>query len=254
MEIEDCSKENDYRHHDDDRPYGTVYDDNAVGVEHAPYLVDEARQSEPPGNGSGKDAQEAHDHLDGVVGQDESELGKDGKKEEDDEWIEKRHPESRNAVIQERAFLLTAYVHVLCRVGAETVNAEQQQHHAAHNLKEVNVLRLIYQVDHHTHSQSGQQGIDDVAACCPDTGDEAIPASLVKRTLDTQDADRSHGSRGNHANQHTLYNNIYNVNVCGKRHSECKGSANRRQCKEKSTFSFIVEAQPTFKMRSRLKV
>ena len=180
IEVEHRAEQHYHREDNHDAAHHTVDEHDAVVVEFAPHLVYEPRQAEPPQHGADDDADVANGHLERAVVHHEGKLGKEEDKEEDDERIGQRHKKSRDAVVRQCSLLvLAALVHVLCRVGAVAVDAEQQQHHAAAELQHEAVVLVANEVHHETHTESGNEGVDDVAHAGSDTCHKAIPAAFV---------------------------------------------------------------------------
>ena len=186
IEVEHRAEQHYNREDYDDASHYAVDEQNAVVVELAPNLVYEPRQAEPPQHGAEDDADVANGHLERAVVHHEGKLGKEKDEEEDDKRVGQRNEKSRDAVVCQCPLLvLIALVHVLCRVGAVTIDTEQQQHNAAAYLQNEAVVLVAHEVHDKTHSESGKECVDDVAHAGSDTCNKAIPSAFVKRALYT---------------------------------------------------------------------
>ena len=186
IEVEHRAEQHYNREDYDDASHHAVDEQNAVVVELAPNLVYEPCKSKPPQHSSEYNACVANGHLKRTIVNDEGKLGKEKDEEEDDKRVGQRNEKSRDAVVCQCPLLvLIALVHVLCRVGAVTIDTEQQQHNAAAYLQNEAVVLVAHEVHDKTHSESGKECVDDVAHAGSDTCNKAIPSAFVKRALYT---------------------------------------------------------------------
>lgn len=216
IEIKHGSDECDEREDDHDTSYYLINNKDAVGIKLSPHLVDEPGKTEPPEQGSEDDAEIAHTHFDRHIRHHEGKLGKGGHEEEDDERIAQRYQESRDGIVGKGTLLVAALVHVLGRIAPEAIDAEDEEHHAAENLEDELVLRIVHEIHHEAHTQAREKRIDDVAASCTDTRYETIPSPLVQGSLNTKDAHRTHRSRGNHTDKNSLEYKVKDVKLYWK--------------------------------------
>ena len=84
-QVEHRAKKNNDGYGDDQCAYQPVDEHDAIFLEVGPDLVDEPCQPIPPQNGSCHDAQKSDGHHEGLVGDDECELGEAGHEEQDDQ-------------------------------------------------------------------------------------------------------------------------------------------------------------------------
>ena len=199
-----------------------VDQDDAVVLETAPDLVDKPREAIPPEDGTRHNAQIAYRHDERLAGDNERKLRETGHEEQDDEGIGDGYQKGGDAIVDERAFHVAALVHVLRGVGTVTDDAEGEQHQASQQLQVEAVGAIVDDVHDETHAHTGDERIEQVACRGPDARDESIPAPLVQRALDTQDAHRPHGSRHNHPDNQSLDYGVYNVDMECNRHIVCK--------------------------------
>ena len=178
-----------YDHHAAD---DLVDEHNAIVFENVLQLVNQPCQPIPPQQSSSHDAQIADAHLHGMAGNDEGQLCENGHEKQDDEGVGQRDQKGGDTVVQVGAFGQAAVVHVLCGVGAETDNAEYQQHDAAGDLEEETVLGIAHEIHHKTHAHTSDKGIEQITGRGSQTGHEAIPPPFVERALNTQYAYWSH--------------------------------------------------------------
>ena len=201
-----------YQREDDHHTaYHLINNKNAIGIKLAAYLVDEPGKTKPPQQGAKHDAEIAHAHLDRHVGNHKGKLRVSGHEEEHDERIGESDEEGRQSVVEQRALLVAALVHVLHRVALEAIYSKDKQQQTARNLKIELVLGIVDKIHHKTHTQTREHGIHDVAASSADACHKTIPAPLVQRALNTQNTYWTHGSRGNDAYDNTLENKIKDV-------------------------------------------
>ena len=201
-----------YQREDDHHAaYHLINNKDAVGIELAAYLVDEPGKTKPPQQGAKHDAEIAHAHLDRHVGNHKGKLRVSGHEEEHDERIGESDEEGRQSVVEQRALLVAALVHVLHRVALEAIYSKDKQQQTARNLKIELVLGIVDKIHHKTHTQTREHGIHDVAASSTDACHKTIPAPLVQRALNTQNTYWTHGSRGNDTYDNTLENKIKDV-------------------------------------------
>ena len=201
-----------YQREDDHHAaYHLINNKDAVGIELAAYLVDEPGKTKPPQQGAKHDAEIAHAHLDRHVGNHKGKLRVSGHEEEHDERIGESDEEGRQSVVEQRALLVAALVHVLHRVALEAIYSKDKQQQTARNLKIELVLGIVDKIHHKTHTQTREHGIHDVAASSADACHKTIPAPLVQRALNTQNTYWTHGSRGNDTYDNTLENKIKDV-------------------------------------------
>ena len=211
VEIENRTYQGDDREDDDHASYYLINNKDAVGVKLTTDFIDQPRQAKPPEQGTEDDAQIPHSHLQWHIGHHEGKLSEGRHEEEHDERIGQRDEECRDAVVQQRALLVAALVHVLGRIALEAIDTENQKKQAAENLKIKLVLRIVDEIHHETHAQTCEERIHDVAASGTDARHKTIPTPLVQGALNTQYAHRSHWSRGNNTYDNTLENEIKNV-------------------------------------------
>ena len=201
-----------YQREDDHHTaYHLINNKNAIGIKLAAYLVDEPGKTKPPQQGAKHDAEIAHAHLDRHVGNHKGKLRVSGHEEEHDERIGESDEEGRQSVVEQRALLVAALVHVLHRVALEAIYSKDKQQQTARNLKIELVLGIVDKIHHKTHTQTREHGIHDVAASSADACHKTIPAPLVQRALNTQNTYWTHGGRGNDAYDNTLENKIKDV-------------------------------------------
>ena len=220
-------QDNDAAEHDDHAD-DFVDDLDAVGTELRAHLVDEPRQSPPPEECAADDAHEPYHHLEGLVElQAEGKLGVEGHEEEDDKGIAQRDEEGRHGVVRERSLLLSGCAQLARGVCAVGIEAEAEQQEASHDLKIEAVGVVAHEVDHETHAETGNTGVDDVAQGSTATRNETIPAALVQRALYAQHAHRSHRCRGYDAYQQAFDDDVekiwYSIDV--ERHNNVVGAA-----------------------------
>ncbi len=219
IEIERRTDEGNHREDDNHASYHLVYNEDAIGVELATYLVDEPRQSEPPEQRPEHDAQIAHPHLHGHIGHHKGKLGEGCHEEEHDKRIGQGDEERRNAVVQERALLVAALVHVLGGIALEAIDAEHQEQETSEDLEVELVLGVVDNIHHEAHTQASEQGIHNVAACCSHTSHETIPTPFVQSALNTQDAHGPHRGGGKNTYDNSLENEIKNIYLYWKHYT-----------------------------------
>lgn len=246
VKIKDGAEQYDEREKDDDGAYYLINNNDAVGVEDAPYLVDEPRQTVPPKQGTEWNAQETEEHLDGVVGDDERELCEQSDEEKDDEGVGEGNEEGRHTVMDERILLLAADVHVLRGVASPAIDAEEKQQDAADNLQEKLRVVVVDHVHHERHAQQRYKGVDDVAHGGSDACHKPVPPTFVQCTLYAQYTNGSHWCTGYDAYQDALENKVNDVYVKCKWHKWV----------QRYTFSFKETTKnaiiPHFLQKSRL--
>ena len=120
------------------------------------------------------------------------------------------------SIVGKSTLLVAALVHVLGRIALEAIDAEDEEHHAAENLEDELVLRIVHEIHHEAHTQAREKRIDNVAARCTDTRHETIPSPLVQGSLNTKDAHRTHRGRGNHTDKNSLENKVKDVKLYWK--------------------------------------
>ena len=226
METGDCGEQDDDAAQHDDHADDAVDELDAVGAELRADLVDEPRQTPPPEEGSADDADESHHHVDRLVdGQSEGKLGIERHEEEDDEGIAERDKKGGHGVVRQRSLLLSWRAQLARGVRAVSIKTEAQQQEASHNLEVEAVGVVVHEVDHETHAQTGDAGIDHVAKGSPAAGHETIPPALVQRALYAQNAHRPHRRGGDDAYQQALEDDVeyiwYGIYV--KRHKVLGG-------------------------------
>jgi len=205
IKVEHCSEQHNHREYHYNAAHNTVDEENAACVELAAYLIYKPRESKPPQHGTSHYTHISHRHLYGAIGHKECELCEEEDEEEDDERVGQSDKESRDAVVHECALLrLVALVHVLSRVGAVAINAKEQQHNAAANLKHEAIALVAYEVHDETHAEACEQRIDNVAHASPDTCDKAVPATFVQCALYAKYSHRTHWSRSHDADKYSF--------------------------------------------------
>ena len=219
IEIEHRADQGDDREDDHDASYHLINNKDAVGIKLASNLVDEPSQPKPPEQGTEDDAQVAYAHLQRHVGNDEGKLGEGGHEQEHDEGIGQRDKERRQPIMEERALLVAALVHVAGRIALEAIDAKYKQEQTSEDLEIELVLGIVDEIHHKAHSQSREKRIHDVAAGSAHTGHETIPTPLVQRALDTQDAYRSHRGGGNNTYDNSLEYEIKNIYLYWKHYT-----------------------------------
>ena len=211
IQIENRTYQGDDREDDDNAPYHLINNKNAVGVKLATDFIHEPGQAKPPEQRSEHDTQIPHSHLQRHIGHHEGKLGEGRHEEEHDERIRQRDEERRQGIVEKRALLVAASMHILGRIALEAIDTEDQKKQTAEYLEIKLVLRIVDEIHHKAHTQARKERIHDVAASSTDARHETIPTPLVQGALNTQDADRPHRSRGNNTYDNTLENEIKNV-------------------------------------------
>ncbi len=211
IEIEHRADQCDDREDDHDASYHLINNKDAVGIKLTSNLVDEPSQAKPPKQGTEDDAQVTYAHLQRHVGNDECKLGEGGHEQEHDKRIGQCDKERRQPIMEERTLLVAALMHVPRRIALEAVDTKDEQEQTTENLEIELILGVVDKIHHKAHSQSREKCIHDVAAGSAHTGHETIPAPLVQRALDTQDAYRSHRGRGNNTYDNSLEYKIKNI-------------------------------------------
>ena len=173
------------REDDDDASYHLINNKDAIGIKLAPDLVDEPRKPKPPQQGSEDNAQITDTHLKRHIRHHKSKLRKGCHEKEHNERIGERDQERRKTIMEQRALLVAALVHILHRVALETIYPEHQQQDASEYLEIELVLGIVDEIHHKAHAETRQQGIHDVAASGSYTSDKTIPTPLVQSALDT---------------------------------------------------------------------
>ena len=211
IKIENRAYQGDDREDDDHASYHLINNKDAVGIKLATDFIDQPSQTKPPKQGTEDNAQIPHSHLQRHVGHHEGKLSEGRHEEEHDERIGQRDEERRDAIVQQRALLVAALVHVLGRIALEAIDTEGQKKETTENLKIELVLRIVDEIHHKAHAKSCEERIHDVTASGTDARHETIPTPLVQGALNTQYTHRSHRSRGNNTYDNTLENEIKNV-------------------------------------------
>ena len=194
--IEDGAYQNDNGKQYHHTPDNAVDENDTIIVEFYPDFVNEPCQSKPPQQCTHHDTHIAYEHHERMPRNHESQLCKAGHKKNDDEWIGEGHQKGRHAIVDESALGVAALVHVLSGVGAETVDAENEEHDASRDLQEELVVGIGDEIHDKTHAYSCDDSIKQVAHRGAYACHKAIPPSFVERALHTQYSHRSHGRRG----------------------------------------------------------
>ncbi len=113
----------------------------------------------------------------------ESQLSVASHEEEDDQRIGKRYQECRQAVMEERAFLLSADMDILRRVAPVGMYSEYHQDNAARQLKPEAHAVLLYEVNDERDTGTCYYRIDKIGYAGTYTRYETIPSTLVQSTL-----------------------------------------------------------------------
>ena len=185
IKIENRTNQGDDREDDNDASYHLINNKDAIGIKLATYLVNKPCETEPPQQSTEHNAEIAHSHLQRHIRHHKGKLRECSHEEEHDERIRQRDKESRHAIVEQRALLVAALVHILGRITLKAINAKNQQEQTAKDLQVELVLSIVDEVHHETHAQTCEQGINYVAASCTDTSHETIPTPLVQSALDT---------------------------------------------------------------------
>lgn len=217
-QIKDGADKDYHREDNHERANHLIDDDNARVVKLLAYQIDEPRQSEPPQHGAADNRQITQAVLQRMIRNDKGELSKGSHEEKDNKRIRERDEKRRNSVVRIRTLLLSAYMHVLNRIGSKANDAEDEQHDASHDFENEEPRRLRNEIHHETHTQTRKERINQIACCSAYAGNEAIPATLVQGTLHTKHPNGAHWCRGNNADKHPLDNNVKKVYVKQYRH------------------------------------
>ena len=224
MQAGQRGEQNDNTAQDDHHANDLIDDANAVGVELGANLVHQPCEAPPPHQCACHNTDKAHHHFDGTLGQQtKGKLRIERHKEENNQRITQSHQKGRDAIVGQRALVLAGLSHVLRRVGAIGVEPEDEQHHTARYLQIETVGVVAHKIDHQTHAQPGDAGIDDVAQRGAAPRDEPIPPALVQRALHTEHTHRTHRRRGDDTYEHSFKHDIQDVGD-GIEHNGCKGT------------------------------
>lgn len=117
-----------------------------------------------------------------MVRKHESHLGVASHEEEDDERIGYRYDECCHAIVDERS-LLAAYMDVLRRITAEAIESEDEEQDTTEYLEVETVLIVGYEIHYETHSEAGQQCVNDIAYSCTHACYKAVSATFVQGAL-----------------------------------------------------------------------
>ena len=135
IDVEQCPEKNKKREDYNRRADDAVDNQDAVGGEVAPYLVDKPCKTVPPQQRSKHDAQIAHAHFKRMVGHNECQLGVTSHEKEYNKRVGECYEECCDAVVNQRALLVSADMDFLCGVALEAIDAEQEEHDASAYLK-----------------------------------------------------------------------------------------------------------------------
>ena len=141
-----------------------------------------------------------------MVGNNESKQSKQHHEIGDDEQIAKRYNKGRYPVMQQRATTAaTALMGLLHGIAAIAINAKKKNEDATKHLKIELCVRIIYKIYHKAHADTCKHCIYQIAESCTHTRYKPKPTPLFQRSVDAQNTNWSHRSRGQYPYQNTLY-------------------------------------------------
>ena len=179
IDVEQCPEKNKKREDYNRRADDAVDNQDAVGGEVAPYLVDKPCKTVPPQQRSKHDAQIAHAHFKRMVGHNECQLGVTSHEKEYNKRVGECYEECCDAVVNQRALLVPADMDFLCGVALEAIDAEQEEHDASAYLKIKEIAAFLDELHHETHAETCDESIENVAHGGADASHETIPTPLV---------------------------------------------------------------------------
>ncbi len=159
-----------------------------------------------------------------MMGQHEGKLCKKSHEEENNEWVGEGHQEGCPHIIPIRTAFVARLMDILRRITAPGIDAKDQQHDTADNLQVEAVAVIIDEIHDKGHTETCDSRINNIAGGCSDARHKSIPAPFVQRSLYTENADWSHGSRSHHTYEHALQDEVDDVNMYWKNHIVCKGT------------------------------
>ena len=137
-----------------------------------------------------------------MFGNHKGERVEQGYEEENDKGVAEGEQKGREEIVRQRATAVRRGTQL--GTGTISIETEHKQQDATHQLEDINGARLFDKFHHETHAKTGDKGIEDIADGGTKTRDQAVVASLVERTLNTQHAYRSHRGTGHHTDDESL--------------------------------------------------
>ena len=146
-----------------------------------------------------------------MVGFDEAATGEESHKEEDYERIADGNGKARNHVMPQASPLAAGLVWRR-RLDVIGISPEAEEEDAANQLEIEHCCGTPNEVHHEAHAQTCHHGIEEVAHCGTDARGKAIPAPLVKGTLNGKHSDGSHRRTCYNSHHHTSHCKVDGVN------------------------------------------
>ena len=109
----------------------------------------------------------------------------EGDKQKNNEGIGEGDQKGRREVVDKGSFALRRRTQTLARVGAEHVDAKDEEHQATDEFEPKNILFFVDKIHDKGHTETGDEGVDDITQGSPCTRDDAVCTPLLHGALNT---------------------------------------------------------------------